>query len=232
MIHLPIEARGVAKTFGVSPVLRAATLNVDKGNGAIIIGRNGSGKSTLIRILAGLSSVSAGDALLFGKPARSLEPADRRRVGVVTHESYLYPNLTARENLEFYATLYGRGHRSIGVNGGLESVGLTYAGDERVRTFSRGMEQRLTFARAIIADPDVLLLDEPFAALDNDGIALVSGLIERAMSRGCATVITSHEPLQLGRLSFASYELVRGRLHLIRHDSMTISPSAPPAAAF
>jgi heme exporter protein A len=207
-----IEARRVEKAFGYSPVLRTVNLKVDHGEGALIVGRNGSGKSTLVRVLAGLSSVSAGEALLFGHPARNLLPQERRRVGLISHQSFLYPRLTARENLEFYAELYRVEHRANRVAEALERVGLTSVADERVGTFSRGMEQRLTLARATLAGPDVLLMDEPFAALDVDGFEMAVGLIQAALQRGCAVVMTAHEHSQFARLNFSSYLLERGRL--------------------
>src|SRR5207302_10027155 len=103
----PIEVRKLQKSFGHVPVLRGVDLQVEGGTAALVAGSNGSGKSTLVRILSGLSAATAGQTLLFGKPARDLEARDRRRVGLVTHQSFLYPALTARENLEFYAKLYG-----------------------------------------------------------------------------------------------------------------------------
>jgi heme exporter protein A len=230
MPALPIEARDLVKTFGISPVLRGVTLKVEQGEAAIIAGQNGSGKSTLVRILAGLSSPSAGEALLFGHSARTLQPSDRRRVGYVTHQSFLYPGLTARENLEFYADLYQVGQRMVAVRQLLERVGLANVADERVRTFSRGMEQRLTLARAIIAEPDVLLMDEPFAALDSEGVALGLELLEEALGRGSAIIITSHRPFQLERLACTSYSLVRGRLHLVA-GIPNIDEETEPSAA-
>jgi heme exporter protein A len=220
MNHLPIEARDVGKNFGLSPVLRGVTLKIDEGEGAIVFGSNGSGKSTLVRILAGLSSTSAGESLLFGQPARKLQPHDRRRVGLLTHQSFLYPRLTARENLEFYAGLYRIDH-TISIGDLLERTGLASVADERVRTFSRGMEQRLTLARAIIARPDVLLMDEPLTALDAEGVELAMGVIEEALGRGCATVVTAHERFQLGRLPFTSYALIHGRLRPAQDDVKT-----------
>jgi heme exporter protein A len=227
----PIEARCLDKTFGHSPVLRGVNLKVERGRGAIVVGRNGSGKSTLVRLLGGLSTVSAGQALLFGKPSRRLEPRDRRRVGLVTHQSFLYPAMTARENLEFYAALYGLRPSARDVARWLERVGLSHVADERLRTFSRGMEQRLTLARAIIAEPEVLLMDEPLTALDSDGVAIAIGLIEEAVARGCATVITAHEAPSVGRINFPCYELVRGRLRSDIQDSMAAVPSERFTAA-
>jgi heme exporter protein A len=214
MTQFPIEARDVGKIFGVSPVLRGVSLKVAQGQGAIVAGRNGSGKSTLVRILAGLSSVSSGEALLFGQPARKLGAQNRRRIGLVTHQSFLYPRLTARENLEFYAELYQLRPATNRIGKLLSDIGLAAVADERVSTFSRGMEQRLTLARATIGEPDVLFLDEPFAALDGDGIELGVTLIREALGRGSAILMTAHDAPQLGRLTFTSYTLVRGRLHL------------------
>jgi len=231
MKALPLEARQVGKTFGLSPVLRAVSLKVDQGECAVIVGRNGSGKSTLVRILAGLSSVSAGEALLFGQPARKLQPYDRRRVGLITHQSFLYSRLTARENLEFYAELYGLDHRASRVTELLERIGLASAADERVSSFSRGMEQRLTLARATIAAPDVLLMDEPFTALDADGVEAAMGLIGGALDRGCAIVITAHEHFQFAQLTFSSYALVRGRLSPAPADSKAEAAVQHSAAA-
>jgi heme exporter protein A len=207
-----IEARGLDKSFAFSPVLRNVNLTVAGGAGAMVIGRNGAGKSTLIRILAGLSAPTGGEVLLFGSSSRALESDLRRRVGLVAHQSFLYPNLTARENLEFYADLYRLDRAPAGVTGWLARVGLSAAADDRVRTFSRGMEQRLGLARALMPSPKVLLMDEPFAALDAEGAALVATLLREALARGCAAIITAHEPLILEGISLDVYEIIRGRL--------------------
>lgn len=207
-----IEACGVNKTFRLTPILRGLNLTLEAGASALIAGRNGSGKSTLLRILAGLGAASSGSILLFGKPARILGPADRRRIGLLSHQSFLYPNLTAHENLEFYTALYGLREQPAEISGWLSRVGLANFADERVRTFSRGMEQRLAIARALITRPELLLMDEPFAALDPDGIQLVTTIIEEASCQGCTLVITAHELLEFTRINFTHYELAGGRL--------------------
>ncbi|MBV8454174.1 MAG: heme ABC exporter ATP-binding protein CcmA [Deltaproteobacteria bacterium] len=227
----PIEVRDVSKTFGLSPVLRGVTLKVAQGEGAIVVGHNGSGKSTLVRILAGLSPASSGEAMLFGQPARQLQARDRERVGLITHQSFLYPRLTARENLEFYAELYRLGRPAISISDLLERIGLAPVADQRVCTFSRGMEQRLMLARATIAAPDVLLMDEPFAALDSDGVELAMSIIEEALGRGSAIVMTAHQAFQLRRLTFTSYALLRGRLYPALSDSKTEEAAERSAAA-
>jgi heme exporter protein A len=222
-----IEARGLDITFGAIPVLRGVTLAVPAASAALIVGRNGAGKSTLVRLLAGLSAPTAGEATLFGAPSRTLDSAARRRVSIVTHQSFLYPNLTARENLEFYAELYRVADGCAEIPRWLERVGLRSAAHARVRTFSRGMEQRLTLARAMLARPDVLLMDEPFAALDADGVALVADLLREAVARRCAIVLTAHQPITIDGLEFDLYEIVRGRL-LPMHGA-AIGAGAPRA---
>jgi heme exporter protein A len=229
-----VEARGLDKSFHFTPVLRGVTFAVSAGGAALIVGRNGVGKSTLVRILAGLAAPSAGDALLFGNPSRTLDSGHRRRVGLVTHQSFLYPNLTARENLEFYAELYRLGLSASDIDGWIARVGLAAAADDRVRAFSRGMEQRLGLARALMPLPDVLLMDEPFAALDNEGAATVTRLLAEAIDRGCAIVLTAHEVFALPGISIDVYELVRGRLEGPRafppHDNPETGTGATPSA--
>ncbi|HEX4210769.1 MAG TPA: heme ABC exporter ATP-binding protein CcmA [Candidatus Binataceae bacterium] len=207
-----IEARGLSKSYGPAPVLRGVSLTLGAGGGALIVGSNGAGKSTLLRVLAGLSAPTIGSALLFGAPSHTLEASLRARVGLVTHQSFLYPNLTARENLTFYADLYGRPCDASAISRWLERVGLARAAAERVRTFSRGMEQRLTLARALLNRPDALLMDEPFAALDPDGVELACGLLREARERGCAIVLTAHQEFAMPGMAFDCYEIVRGRL--------------------
>jgi heme exporter protein A len=228
-----IEARVLCKSFGPTPVLRDVNLRVEAGRGAAVVGANGAGKSTLIRLLAGLSAPSRGAALLFGEPARSLVPALRRRVGLLSHQSLLYPNLTARENLEFYATLYGLDDARVAASEWLERVALDAAADGRVRGFSRGMEQRLALARAMIARPDVLMLDEPFAALDADGAALVAAAVREAMDRGCAVLASAHSAGAFEQLGFAVLTLRRGRLVTPEPPATRENATlAPPARQF
>src|ERR1700693_3637265 len=140
MARPAVETRALTKTFGVTPVLREVALQIEEGSCAMLIGGNGSGKSTLLRIIAGLSQPTSGDAIVFGENSRNFGLA-RRRIGMLTHQSWLYPNLTARENLEFYAELYGLSHRDDVAMKWIEAVGLAASSHERVREFSRGMEQ-------------------------------------------------------------------------------------------
>jgi heme ABC exporter ATP-binding subunit CcmA len=231
MSGAPIEARALDQSFGFTPVLRAINLRVEAGTGALVCGRNGAGKSTLLSLLAGLGTPTAGEALLFGAPSNRLEPALRRRLGLLTHQSFLYRNLTARENLSFFCALYGIANPAPLTQSWIERVGLATAADERVRGFSRGMEQRLALARALLPAPDVLLMDEPFSALDPEGVALAAELVRDAIARGAAVLLTAHQAALPGGLAPTPYELVRGRLVPLNSAPSLREASASPRQA-
>lgn len=148
--------------------------------------------------------------MVFGESSRNLG-VTRRRIGMLTHQSWLYPNLTARENLQFYAELYRLPNRDVLATKWIEAVGLSASIDERVREFSRGMEQRLSIARTMMTEPELLLLDEPFAALDPDGVATVAGLIRAAISRVGAALLTAHSSFDIG-IETDQYRITNGRV--------------------
>ena len=190
MADVVLQAQRISKFYGDRPVLHAIDFAVHGGEAAVIVGRNGVGKSTLIRVLCGLARPSAGRLLMFGREPTALEGVQFRRVGVLLHQTLLYPNLSARENLEFYSEILGIAQPGVHALRWLERVGLERAADEPVSALSHGMEQRLGIARAMLADPDLILLDEPFAALDADGAALVASLIREALARNAAVILS------------------------------------------
>ena len=149
---------------------------------------------------------------MFGEDTRRFASHNRRRIGMLSHQSFLYPNLTARENLEFYAGIYGVIDARDAADSWLVRVGLADHADERARSLSRGMEQRLAVARAMIHDPDLLLFDEPFAALDSDGRARVSSVIKSALADGRSLIVTAHQPFEIDDVDLDLYEIVRGRV--------------------
>jgi heme exporter protein A len=207
MAEVVLQAQRVSKFFGDRPVLHAITFTAYGGEASVIIGRNGVGKSTLIKVFCGLARPSAGRLLLFGREPATLAATQFRRIGVLLHQTLLYPNLSARENLEFYSELFGIARPAAHAMQWLARVGLERAADEPVSALSRGMEQRLGIARAMIADPDVILLDEPFAALDADGSALVTALITEALARNAAVVFTAHAPLEMAGVELGLFKL-------------------------
>lgn len=205
-----VETHSLAKTYGLAPVLRDVELRLLPGAGAFLVGGNGAGKSTLVRIFAGLETPSGGSALVFGQDTRKLAARYRRRIGMMAHQSFLYPNLSARENLEFFGELYSLADPRASAEHWLGRVGLADVADTRVRAFSRGMEQRLAAARAMLAEPALLLLDEPFASLDHDGAETVAGLIRGAVERGASVIATAHAVPEIDGVEFAVFEISRG----------------------
>lgn len=174
---LAVAARGLVKFYGTAAALRGCDLTVAAGERVALLGPNGAGKTTLLKLLATLVRPSAGTLHLFGLDALRQPAAVRRRLGVVAHETYLYRDLTAAENLTLYGRLYGVADLSARVAGGLERVGLAGLAARRVGTLSRGQQQRLALARALLHAPALLLLDEPDTGLDESGQALLAAVV-------------------------------------------------------
>lgn len=207
---LVVCAEGLGKTFGRAVVLRDLTLSVEAGEVIALFGPNGAGKSTLLRLLATLMMPTSGSLRLFGDAGSSR--AVRRRIGLVSHQSFLYPDLTARENLLFYAGMYGVVDAEARADAWLERVALSEVRARPVRLFSRGMEQRLALARALLHDPDLILLDEPWSGLDAAASDWLGELLLELRSRGRTVIVATHD-FRRG-LAVASRALIvhRGRL--------------------
>jgi heme exporter protein A len=186
-----LEVEGVFKYYGDFAALRNVALQVTPGSTVALLGRNGAGKTTLLRIIAGLSKPSQGTVNIFGSDVRG--EAARRRIGVLGHGISLYDELSAIENLTLFARLYGLDRPRDKAIEWLERTGLDRVRDALVREFSRGMRQRLAVARAFIHDPEVLLFDEPFTALDDRAIAVLQKLLHDAHSQGRTIVMSTHQ---------------------------------------
>jgi heme exporter protein A len=194
---ITIQARGLHKSYGSSVALNSIDLNVAEGRILGLIGPNGAGKTTLLRVLATLLRPHAGEVRVLGHKLPDEAWAVRGRVGLLGHEPLLYRELTARENLRFHARLHGVGMDRVQEL--LEAVGMAKRTEEPVRTLSRGMVQRVATARALLHDPELLLLDEPRANLDPAGAQLVEPLIGAATNSARAggprtRVVCSHNP--------------------------------------
>jgi heme exporter protein A len=186
-----IRARGLEKRYGRKRVLAAVDLEVLPGGVALVTGPNGSGKTTLLRVLAGLAAPSRG----------SLEvEADRARIGYLAHEPLVYRELTAVENLDLYGRLYRIPERRERIGMLLERFGLWDARNERVADYSRGMTQRLALCRALLHEPDLLLLDEPYSSLDEPGAALLDRELA-GLAGGRTLVVSTHDPDRLAALA-------------------------------
>jgi len=186
-----ISARGLVKAFGLRPVLRGIDLEIAHGESLALLGANGSGKTTFLRIIAALSRPTAGTVTIGGWVLPREAAAIRAHLGVVGHVPMLYNDLTAEENLRFFARLYRL--QSVDFGAALEKVGLRRRAADRVSTFSRGMQQRLSIARALIHNPDVLLLDEPYTGLDVEGSARLDALIGEWRAAGRTLLLTTHD---------------------------------------
>jgi heme exporter protein A len=181
-----IELRKLTKAFGSKIALRGIDLRVAPGESLVIFGPNGAGKTTLIRILSSLSRPTGGKALIGGLDLATHADGIRRYLGVVSHAPLLYDSLTAEENLRFFARLYNLAAPGPRIADLLAQVGLTARRNDLVRTFSRGMVQRLAIARALLHDPQVLLLDEPDTGLDPQAAEMLHGLLAQ-LSRTAST---------------------------------------------
>ena len=207
-----IALERLVKSFDARPVLRGLTYALPAGRTLVIFGPNGAGKTTLLRTLATLARPSAGRALVAGLDVVADAGEVRRLVGYVGHQPHAYEELTARENLLFFARMYGLRDGAERATKLLERVGLRARANDRVRAFSRGQAQRLALARGILHDPAVLLLDEPDTGLDQEALALLERLVAERRERGLATVLTTHHLERGLRLADDALTLVRGRI--------------------
>jgi len=188
-----IKVEALAKNYSVLPVLRGVNLHVQKGEFVTLVGSNGAGKTTLLRIIATLLRPTSGSVSVGGWPLPQHADKVRRHMGLVSHHALLYGDLSAAENLMFFARLYNLDEREERVANALRTVGLLARQRDPVRTFSRGMTQRLTLARATLHQPDVLLFDEPYTGLDQDASHLLDELLRREQARGRTILMITHD---------------------------------------
>jgi ABC-type multidrug transport system ATPase subunit len=184
-----IRGRGLEKRYGRRRVLQGVDLDLQQGGFAVVTGPNGSGKTTLLRLLAGLALPTRGELAV---------EADRSRIGYLAHEPLVYRELTAVENLDLFGRLYRVPERRERIGMLLERFALWEVRNERVSTYSRGMTQRLALCRALLHDPDLLVLDEPHSALDEDGYALLDRELG-GLAGARTVVVATHEPSRLAR---------------------------------
>lgn len=187
-----IEIRNLTKSFGPRTALAGVDLSIGQGEFVTLVGPNGAGKTTLLRILATLTRPTSGTVRIAGHdPSREGRDA-RRRIGFLSHRTILYDDLTAEQNLRFYARLYDLSDADDRIDDLLERVGLALRRRDLVRTFSRGMKQRLALARAVLHRPSVLLLDEPYTGLDPGAAEVLTALLIQLAGEGCSILMTTH----------------------------------------
>lgn len=201
------------KAFGYRPVIKKLDLAIERGTFLALLGPNGSGKSTLMRILAGLSKPSAGTIRVGGWTLPREAAAVRAQIGMVGHKALLYEALTAVENLRFFARLYNLNDVDDLIIERIAEVGLSRNAHQIVRTYSRGMQQRLSIARALLPNPDVLLFDEPYTGLDQDASALLDNLLLTAHHEGRTIIMATHQIERAARLASRIVILSRGTIN-------------------
>jgi heme ABC exporter ATP-binding subunit CcmA len=206
-----LEARGLYHRFGRARVLHGLDLTLAPGEALAVTGPNGAGKTTLLRILAGLMRPSAGEVRVMGRPLARGDHQARRDIGLLTHQSLLYDDLTLLENLTFAARLYQLDRPGEAARAALERAGLWERADELPRRLSRGLLQRAAIARALLHTPKVLLLDEPFTALDAPAAARLRSELQSGLAQGSGLVLVTHHLAEAWALASRVAVLVGGR---------------------
>jgi len=207
-----LESRNVSKFFGDLPALRDVTLRIKPGESVLLYGPNGAGKTTLLRTLAALSRPSEGEVLFAGRNLHHNSQAAKAAIGFVSHASYLYSELTGRENLRFFGRLFGLKDLEVKIDRALDLFAVRPRADELVRNLSRGLQQRVALARALLHDPTFLLLDEPFTGLDADSAVNLERLLARLTTEGKAVVFSTHNYEQGAAIAQRLVALERGRI--------------------
>jgi heme exporter protein A len=205
-----VAIEGVWKFFGDYPALRDISFTVEGGACLALLGRNGAGKTTLLRILAGLSKAARGSVTILGRDARA--ETTRQKIGVLGHGIGVYEELSAYENLRLFARLYGIADPNKTAREWLDRTGLDRVRDGLVREFSRGMRQRLAVARAFLHNPSLLLLDEPFTALDDRAIKVLQDLLTSALREGRTIIMSTHQLREALELATDVALINRGKL--------------------
>jgi len=218
--HL-LEAHGLERRFGNTRAVRGVEMTVGPGDLVAVFGPNGAGKTTLLRMLGGLVRPTSGRVVVKGRDLKSTDPEVRRPIGLLSHQSFLYDDLTASENLAFAARIYGSAEPRAAAREALADVGLEHKAYEPVRSLSRGMVQRVALARALMAEPEILLLDEPFTGLDAPAAKHIQAVLTRRRSEGRGAVVVSHQ--------FAEVWDIASHMMVMIEGAVIMRESPPPA---
>ena len=209
-----IEVENLTKVYSLLPVLKSVNFSMARGEFVVLLGPNGSGKSTLLRLMSGLSKPTQGCIRIGGWVMPREAMSVRAQIGMVSHKPLLYQNLSAGENLHFFARLYniGSAERERRIQDLLRQLGLHRRADSLVRTLSRGMQQRLSIARALLHQPDVLFFDEPYTGLDQDAGDRLDALFKLAHQQDRTIIISTHQLQRLPHLAGRAFILSRGKI--------------------
>jgi heme exporter protein A len=206
-----VDARGLERWFGPLPAVRGIDVVLAPGEMLTVFGPNGAGKSTLLRMLCGSLRPSSGSVRIAGTTVGGADGGWKRKVGLLSHQTFLYPGLTATENLEFFARLYALDRPREAAEAGIVRAGLWDRRGDRVRTLSRGMQQRLALARTLLHEPEVVFLDEPYTGLDPHAASILRGVLERLRDGRRSVMLVTHNLSQGLELSDRVVVQVGGR---------------------
>jgi heme exporter protein A len=212
-----IQVEGLTRRFGLKTILNNLDFAVDSGEFVAIIGPNGAGKTTLLRILSSLSRPASGEVMIAGYCLPRQAVNARRVLGFVSHQTLLYGDLTAEQNLQFYGRMFGVCDLERHIDKVLEIVGLVKRRGDLVRTYSRGMQQRLSIGRAILHDPQVILFDEPHTGLDRAACQVLDQVLQEVAALGRTVVMTSHDLARVAELASRFDVLWRGKIVASAH---------------
>ena len=226
---IAIQASRLTKAFGNRVVLRQIDLEVAEGEVVVFTGANGAGKTTLLRCLASLSRPTSGEVRWLGRSAGA-DPAARRLLGMVPHQSCLYPHLTVRENVVFAARMQGLADAGRRADEWLAAAGLGPHAHRLATHLSRGIRQRLALARALVHDPPIVLMDEPFSGLDGEAAGWLVDLLAAFRGRGRAVCLTTHDPEKLQNLAGRIFHLGYGQIEPAEPRPLVATQEGPGMA--
>src|SRR5215468_1957519 len=207
-----LESEDIRKTFGYFTALGGVTLRISRGEFVALFGRNGAGKTTFLKVAAMLMRATHGKLSIEGIDIREEPENARRHIGFLSHNTYLYRDLSPVENLRFFARLYGMPDSDERIQALLDRVGLRHRASDPVRAFSRGLHQRLGIARVMLHDPSVILLDEPYTGLDANAVDMLNGLLDEAAIAGKTVILTTHDFDQGIRAATRAVIIDRGKV--------------------
>jgi heme exporter protein A len=219
-----LETRNLTKFFGDLAALKEVTFAIDRGESAFLYGPNGAGKTTLLRMLVSLARPSSGQVLFDGRDIERDGSRAKAAIGFVSHTTFLYGELTVRENLKFFGSLFGLGSLEKRIDAALEMFDMRERAGVYARDLSRGLQQRASLARAFLHDPDFILLDEPFTGLDTQSVNKLEGLLRRLPEQGKALLFSTHDFEQGAALAQRLIALKAGRVRY--NGPLAVAPFA------